>query len=321
MATYNTAVTRGAGGASPDALVPQPFAAQVIKELPHASTLLNQGRRVTMSANTYRQPVLSLLPTAYWVNGDAGLKQTTTEQWKNVNLIAEELAALVPVPNAYLDDSGVPIWDEIRPSLVEAIGLAFDAAGIFGVSKPSSWTSAAIYDAAVAAGNTITPGGSDDPGQDVAKLGVMLAKDGFAANGFAAAPGFSWNLTGFRSAQGVPVYQPNPVSDGPGGKLYGYNLDEVMNGSWDATKASLIAADWSKVIVGVRQDITFTMHEDGIVSDDNGVVIYNAMQQDSTIMRVVFRGAYATANPVTRTNPNDGTRCPFAVLGPIATLS
>lgn len=321
MATYNTGVFRGAGGASPDALVPQPFVAQVIKELPKASTLLNQARRVTMSANTYRQPVLSVLPTAYWVSGDNGLKQTTTEQWKNVNLVAEELAALVPVPNAYLDDSGIPIWDEIRPSLVEAIGSAFDAAGLFGVNKPASWTSSDIYSAATAAGNVVNPGTTDDLGTDVAKIGVALAKDGFAANGFAAAPGFSWNLVGFRSSQGAPIYLPNPVDNGPGGKLYGYNLDEVLNGSWDATKASLIAADWTKVIVGVRQDITFSMHEDGIVSDDTGKVIYNAMQQDSTIMRVVFRGAYATANPVTRTNTTDSTRAPFAVLGPVAALS
>lgn len=426
MTTYDTGVFRGNGGASPDALVPQPFVAEVIKELPQKSTVLNQARMIPMSAGTSRMPVLSVLPTAYWVNGDNGLKQTATEQWKNVNLIAEELAALVPVPNAYLDDSGIPIWDEVRPSLAEAIGQAFDAASLFGVNKPSSWTSQSIYDSAVAAGNTyeqtdvsavqtatvtgsptggnftlsyngqttsniaynataatvqtalqalstigtgnatvagsaggpytitfagalantsvgtITANGSGltggtspgvtiavvttgssagDPGQGVAQLGVILAKDGFAANGFSSAPGFSWNLVGYRSAQGVPVYQPNPVSDGPGGKLYGYNLDEVLNGSWDASKASLIAADWTKVICGVRQDITFTMHEDGIISDDSGVVIYNAMQQDSTIMRVVFRAAYATANPVTRTNPTDGTRSPFAVLGPIGALN
>lgn len=422
MSTYNTGVFRGGGGASPDALVPQPFVAEVIKELPKKSTVLNQARMIPMSSTTTRQPVLSVLPTAYWVNGDNGLKQTTTEQWKNVNLIAEELAALVPVPNAYLDDSGIPIWDEIKPSLAEAIGNAFDAATLFGVSKPSSWTSSSIYDAAVNAGNvysstaqseeqtvtvngsptggtftltyagqttsgiaynataatvqsalqglstigsgnatvagsaggpytvtfagtlanlptstlvadgsSLTGGtspsvtvavtqagsaGSTDPGVGVAQLGVILAKDGFSANGFAAAPGFSWELVGFRSAQGVPIYQPNPVDQGPGGKLYGYNLDEVNNGAWDNSKASLIAADWTKVICGVRQDITFTMHEDGVISDDSGVVIYNAMQQDSTIMRVVFRGAYATANPVTRMQSNESVRAPFAVLSP-----
>jgi HK97 family phage major capsid protein len=318
--TYNTGITRGGGGASPDALVPLPYSAQVISELPKASAVMSMARRVTMSANTQRQPVLSVLPVAYWVAGDAGLKQSTTVEWKNVNLNAEELAALVPIPNAYIDDAGIPVWDEVRPLLVEAIGAGIDSAVLFGVGKPASWTSADLFSGATAAGNVVAPG-ANDPGVAVATIGAQLAKDGYAANGFAAAPGFSWNLIGFRSAQGVPVYQPNPVDHGPGGKLYGYQLEEVLNGSWDSTKASMIAADWSKVIFGVRQDITFTMHEEGVISDDTGKVIYNAMQQDSTIMRVVFRGAYASANPITRTNSNNTTRYPAAVLGPIAALS
>jgi HK97 family phage major capsid protein len=318
MTVYNTAITRGGGGASPDALVPQPFAAQVIEELPAASVVLNRGRRVTMSANTYRQPVLSALPTAYWVTGDNGLKQTATQEWQNVNLVAEELACLVPVPNAYMDDAAVPIWDEVRPRLVEAIGHAFDAAVLFGVNKPASWTSDDVFTAAVAAGNEVTT--NADVGISVAQLGVMLSKQGYAASGFACAPGFAWNLVGVRGANGQPIYQSD--TSAPENKtLYGYALDEVMNGAFDATKASLIAADWSKIVTGVRQDITFSIHEDGVISDDTGKVIYNAMQQDSTILRVVFRGAYATAKPVTQLNKGMAHYAPFAVLSPIAALS
>lgn len=325
MATYDTGVFRGGsaanGASTTDPLVPQPVAMQVIEELPKASamfSLVPQLNRVPMAAGTLRQPVLSALPTVYWLNGDAGLKQTATQQWSNVNLVAEELAALVPVPNAYFDDSGIPIWDQVRPRLVEAIGYAFDAACLFGVNKPASWTSTDVYTNATAAGNTTA--GTGDPGVGVADLGIALSKDGYSLNGFASAPGFSWNLVGYRNAQGNAIYQPN-LSDAPGGKLYGQQFIDIENGSWDATKASLIAGDWRKVMLGIRQDITFSLHEDGIISDDTGKVVYNAMQQDSTILRVVFRGAYALANPVTRLNQNAATRSPFAVLGPIAALS
>ena len=314
MATYNQAITRDATN---DPLVPEPVAAQVIKEMPKQSAVLQLARRATMSTKTNRQPVLSVLPVAYWVGGDTGLKQTTREDWENVTLIAEELAAIVPVPEAYVDDAQVPIWDEVRPSLAEAIGQALDLAVLFGVNKPATWPTD-IYSGAVAAGNTQDPG--TDLGQSVAYLGREIAKDGFAVNGFASAPGFSWELVGFRNAQGNPIYIPGTDSDFAG-RLYGRPLSEIENGGWDPTKASLIAGDWSKCVVGVRTDITFKVFTEGVISDDTGKVILNLMQQDAIALRVVARFGFAVANPATRLNSNAATRWPFGVLNPVPSLS
>lgn len=313
MATYNSLVSRDA---SQDPLVPEPVAAQIIQELPKASHLLSHARKVTMSSLTTRQPVLSVLPQAYWVAGDTGMKQTSSQDWKNVVLTAEEMAVLVPIPNAYIDDAQVPVWDEVRPRIVEAFGYLLDAAGLFGVSAPATF-STDIYTGAVAAGNKVNVGTLADVGADVTELGVTLAKQGFTINGFALAPGFEWNLVGIRGANGQPVYTQNP----DGNSLYGRACSELENGAMDPTKASVIGGDWSKAVVGLRQDITFSMHEDGIISDDSGAVVFNAMQQDSTILRAVFRVGFATANPVTRLQSDETKRYPFAVLSPIAELS
>ena len=310
MPTYNSLVSRDN---SADPLIPDPVSDQIIQEMPTKSFILDRARQVRMSTKSQRQPVLDVLPTAYWVSGDTGLKQTSAVDWKNVSLVAEELAVIVPIPEAYLDDAQVPIWDEVRPRIVEAIGAKIDSAALFGVDKPSSWP-AAIYQSAVAAGNTVRAGTAVDFGVDVAALGELVAKDGFAINGFASRPGLTWKLTAMRSTQGVPLYQPN-LQEGAGpGRLYGYPVSEVNNGSWDADEAELIGGDWGCAIVGMRQDITYKMFSEGVISDASGAVVLNLMQQDSVALRVTMRVAYATSNPVTTLNATENTRFPFGVV-------
>ena len=306
---YNSVVSRDG---SDDPLIPVPVSAQIIQEMPTQSFMLQRAGQVQMSTKTQRQSVLSVLPMAYWVSGDTGMKQTSAADWANVTLVAEELAVIVPIPEAYLDDSQVPIWDVVRPHIVEALGAKIDSAALFGADKPSSWPTA-IYPSAVAAGNTVRAGTGVDFGQDVAALGEVIAKDGFAVNGFASRPGLKWKLTGLRSTDGIPIYQPD-LQSGGGGNLYGYPVSEVVNASWDADEAELIAGDWSKAIIGMRQDITWKMFDQGVISDGSGAVVLNLMQQDSVALRVTMRVAYATSNPVTVLNTDANTRFPFGVV-------
>lgn len=308
MAGYNEIIERG----SPtDPLIPETVVNNVIEQLPQSSVLLDRARRVPMTSKTARQPVLSALPAAYWVDGDTGLKQTTKAQWENVTITAEELAAIVVIPDAYFDDASIPLWDSIQPLLREAVGRKVDEAGIFGVDAPSSWPDA-IVDGATAAGNVVADGTNEDFAADVAALGGLLAAEGYALNGFAARPGLNWRLIGLRNEQGTPIYTPS-LSMGAPSTLYGYPLNEVVNGSWD-NDYELIGADWSKFIVGVRQDMTFRIFSEGVITDENGVVVVNLMQQDAKAMRVVFRVGFQVANPINRVEEDDAARYPAGVI-------
>ncbi|MCK9599155.1 MAG: phage major capsid protein [Sphaerochaeta sp.] len=311
MATYDAAINR----TTADALVPVEYAREIIQESPKDSAALSLMRRVPMSSKTKSQPVLSVLPQAYWVNGDTGLKQTTDQQWTNQVITAEELAAIVVIPDALFDDANVPLWSEVKPYLRQALGRTVDLASMWGTAKPASWTTDAIIPGAIAAGNYVELGTGADIGVDVASLGEMIAQDGYSVNGFASRPGLQWSLRGIRSTDGVPIYGAL-VGDNGGPGLYGYPLNEVTNGSWDADTALLVAADWSKFIIGVRQDITFNIFSEGVISDAGGKVIVNLMQQDSKALRVVFRVGYVGANPITALNDDDDTRFPAAVLVP-----
>ena len=117
-----------------------------------------------MSAKTKTMPVLSALPVAYWVNGDTGLKQTSEAAWAGIELNAEELATIIPVPEAVLDDADFDIWGELRGPIAEAVALKLDQAVFAGVDKPASWP-AAIIPAAQAAGNVELIDSTPAPGR------------------------------------------------------------------------------------------------------------------------------------------------------------
>lgn len=325
MPDYSDIIARTSGGS--DALVPEDMSTKIIQELPKQSAAMSLMRRVNLSTKTERMPVLDVLPFAYWVGGDTGMKQTTNQQWKNITLVVEEAATIVPIPEAYLDDAAVPIWSEVQPRMVEALGALIDSAVLFGVGKPATWGTD-IYTAAHASGNIIQDGYTDDGttaaldfGQSVTALGDLMSQTGYNMNGFAGRPGLNWKLMGLRSSgSGVPIFYPGqPLSDGSGlanPTLYGYPAPMIENGAWDASKAQLLGGDWGKAIIGVRQDITFKMFSEGVISNDSGQVLLNLMQQDAVAMRLVMRLAYATVNPVTimQRNKTITQRFPFGVV-------
>lgn len=280
-----------------DAMVPDATVKEIIKEAPTTSVVLERGRQVPLSRKKSKQPVLSTLPEAHWVHGETGLKQTTKATWENLMITAEELAVIVPIPDALIDDADVPLWDEIKPLLVEAIGRKVDQAALFGTDKPDSWPTG-LVPGAIAAKNTLAVGANADFGADVAALAEKVSTSGVTVTGFASRPGLQWKLIGLRDANGQPIYTPALASGAPSG-LYGFPLNEVRNGAWNATAAELVAADWNKIVVGIRQDVTFDLFKEGVITDQDGKVIYNLMTQDAKALRVVFRVGFQIAQPVT----------------------
>jgi HK97 family phage major capsid protein len=313
---YNSVIDRATNAAIE---LPEQVASDVIQEATAGSVVMQLARKVRMSSKTYRQPVLDVLPDAYWVNGDTGLKQTTSVEWDSIYLTAEPLAVLVVVPDEFIDDATVPIWSEVRPLIAQAFGRKIDNAALWNVDRPASWTDS-VYTHAAAAGNFVEIGqnaglvagtAGSDLAVDVAAMGLQLANDGFNLDSFAAQPGFNWRLVGMRDDNGQPIYT-SLVGDNRQG-LYGVPFVESRNGAWDA-EVKLIGGDWSKAILGTRMDMTYTMHTDAVISDGSGNVVFNAMQQDSKIMRVVGRFGFAIANPVTSLNSTRTARSPFSLL-------
>lgn len=313
--SYTALIDRTDAGA----LIPEDVSRTIIQGLPAASVALSSFRRATMSRAQQRLPVLSVLPVAYWVDGDVGLKQTTEQNWANKYLDARELAVIVPIPSAVLDDADYDIWAEVSPRLVEAIGAKIDAACLFGTDSPAGWPDS-IVEQAIAAGNGRTIGDAvvysnattPDFSVEVSETMALVEDDGFDVSAFYGRRRLRARLRGLRDENGQPIFQP-ALTAGTPSTLYGETLTFVTNGAWDDSHA-LVCGDRTAAILAVRQDISYKILTEAVISDADGKVVLNLAQQDAVAMRAVMRVAFQVANPINRESPVEATRFPFAVL-------
>jgi HK97 family phage major capsid protein len=305
---YNNIISR----ADVDAFIPEDVATEVLQAAVQSSAALSLFPSVTMSTKTRRMPVLSALPVAYFVNGDTGLKQTTEMAWGGKYLEAEEIAVIVPVPEAVIDDADFDLWGQVQPRLAEAVGRTLDAAIFLGTNKPATWPQA-IVPAAIAAGNLYERGTNNAAAggisADVSGLFSVVEADGFVVDGFVTTGIYKGLLRNARDANGVLL------SEVSGGTIYGVPIRYAMTGLWPApATAEGIAGDFSQGILGIRQDLTYKVLDQAVITDDTGLVIYNLPQQDMVALRVVARYGFQVANAMTWENTNDATRYPWAVM-------
>lgn len=312
MATYNSLLSRS----DIQALIPEDVSREIIQGVAEGSAVMQLARRLpNMSTNQRRMPVLSALPTAYFVTGDTGLKQTTEMLWANKYLNAEELAVIVPIPEAVLDDAGYDIWAEVRPRIVEAMGAAFDAAVLFGTNAPADWPDD-IVTAATAAGNAVDEDSFTDMYDAILGEGGVIAKieeDGYMVNGHIASMVMRSKLRGIRDANGQPIFNAT-MQEGTRYQLDGEPVLFPRNGAFDATTYRMISGDWQQLVYSMRQDITYKLLTEAVIQDGSGAIIYNLPQQDMVALRAVMRIAWQVPNPISRFQPTEASRYPFGIL-------
>ena len=302
-------------------LIPESVSAEIFQALPTESSVLALARRLPdIPVKEHKLKVLSALPIAYFVDGDTGLKQTTNMDWDNVTLTAEEIAVICPIPEAVLDDSGYPIWDQARPRMVEAAAKVIDAAMLVGTNAPASWPNS-LHEGAVAASQTVdhssVSGDYYDEILGESGLFALVEADGYDVNGIISTVQMKGALRGLRdqSGAGIPIFQPipqNPTNYQLGGVPMHFN----KNGALPNASVHMIAGDFNQLVYAWRQDITWKILDQAVIPDEAGNIVYNLAQQDMVALRMVLRLGFAVPNPVNQLNSNSSTRYPFAALVP-----
>lgn len=310
-------------------LIPEPVTREIMQGAITESAVLRMGRRLAnMSSKTQTINVLDALPSAYFVNGEAtdngagdAFKQTTKMAWDKKKLYAEEIAVIVPIPEAALDDADYDIWGEVRPRLTEAFGKVIDAAILFGTNKPSTWRNG-VVPSAIAAGNGV-PMGTDVFSDIMGESGLIskVELDGFNPNGVMSAIQMRGKLRGLKDTTGQPIFK----SDMQGATRYGLDGMDMyfpMNGAFDPNQAQMIVGDWSQLVYAIRQDMTFKIFAEGVIQDPSTKAItYNLMQNDMVALRAVMRLGWEIANPINAYNADITNPFPFSVYGKAGTVS
>lgn len=297
-------------------LIPEENAREIIQGVVTQSAVLQRGRKLpNMSSKTYKMPVLDMLPIAYFVDGDTGTKKTTKQAWDKKVITAEEIAVIVPIPEAVLDDSDYDIWGEVRPRIVEAFGKVIDGAILFDVNKPTTWRDG-IVTTATKANFVVTLADGDNLYDKIMSEDGVISKveeSGYFVNGHMADISMRAKLRGLKDTTGQPIFKSD-MQNGTTYSLDGSPMTFPNNGAFDRSKALMISGDYNQLVYAIRQDITFKLFTEGVVQNTDGTIAYNLMQNDMVALRAVMRLGWEIPNPINSVQSDKTKRCPFAIL-------
>ncbi|MCD2195696.1 phage major capsid protein [Actinomycetospora endophytica] len=295
--------------------LPQPIAQEITGLIAEQSVAMQYATKIPVTTQDQVVPILSSAVTAGWLaNSDTAYKPVSKPDWTPEHIVMAELATLCVIPDAIVADTDWDIYSSIKDQIAAAFAQKIDAAVFFGIDRPSVWSTPGLVAEATNAGQVITASG--DPASyfsEAIQTASTVARTGLSPTQIVTRPGFT--LDALAANTSATLAQVNPIADGKpvGMSVAGLPLVDCPNG-WDDTQAECVAGDFSKIIIGVRQDISVDSSDSAtIVDPSTGQVTFSAWQQDSRVMRAVMRLGVATAKPIT----NRGViATPVGVLAP-----
>jgi HK97 family phage major capsid protein len=290
-------------------VIPIEFSTQIIEEAVQQSAVLSLGNLIPMGTSVNEMPVPKTLPKAAFVSAPGGRKPYTELMLETLTLKAEEVAAVTAIPDQFLEDSAINLWNWVRPRLAEAIAIAVDDAILFGVGAPTSFPPGGVIAANY---STAVAGGTDAVDTVNRAMGAVEGR-GLAVTGHAADLVVKAALRGVRDETGALLLGTEQVGQVQRPTLYGV---PITYQSWSRTNPDFITGAWSYLLIGVRQDIRYNMDPSAVIVNADGTVAISGFQDNVSPLKVWARFACAIVRPVTVRTPAGAA--PFA-RGQLAT--
>jgi HK97 family phage major capsid protein len=286
-------------------IIPHEYSQQIIEEATAQSAVLQLAQLLPMGTRITELPVPATLPTAEWITGanlppgGAGRKQYTSMRLAPQVVTAEEIAAVVAIPDQYLEDNTINLWNWCRPRLAEAIAARLDQTVLFGgpgipLTFPVGGVTAALYS------STVDPAGAVDAVDGVNQAMSQVERQGLAVTGHSADIGTKGQFRGVRDANGSLLLGTEQVGQVQRPTIYGVPVAYSGYPLASLNTAEFITGAWQYLVIGVRQDIRFRFDPSGvIVNPANGQVEVSGFQDNVTPCKVWARFGCTIVKPIT----------------------
>lgn len=285
-------------------VIPIEYSTQIIQEALQLSAALQLGNLIPMGTHIQSMPVPKTLPKAGWVSAAGGRKPYTDLALETQTIQAEEVAAVTAIPDQYLEDSSINLWGWVRPRVAEAIAVAIDEAILFGVNAPASFPVGGVAGNAQLVAVAPAPLDAIDA---VNQAMSMVEAQGLNVSGHAADLVVKGVLRGQRATTNELLLGETQVLGRTVPSLYGAPISYT---SFAVADPDFLTGQWNALMIGVRQDIRYTMDPSAVIADDTGKVIISGFQDNVSPLKVWARFGCAIVHPVTVREPTGAI--PFA---------
>jgi HK97 family phage major capsid protein len=294
-------------------VIPHEYSQQIIEEVTQQSAVLQLAQLMPMGTRISELPVPASLPQAEWITGGnlppggPGRKNYTSLRLAPQIVTAEEISAVVAIPDQYLEDNTINLWNWCRPRMAEAIAVRLDQTVLFGgagipLTFPVGGVVSNTYSTAITTGIDAVDG--------VNRAMTEVERQGLAVTGHAADIGAKGQFRGVRDATGSLLLGTEQVGTSERPTLYGEPIRYAQFANITSTGTEFITGAWQYLVIGVRQDIRFRFDPSGVIATQAGVVEVSGFQDNVTPCKIWARFGCTIVKPVTHREP--GGAVPFA---------
>lgn len=288
MSDYQNATTNADG----KYLVPAPLAGELLKNIQEVSQVLPRIRKWPMSSLTEDINMVDDEVSATWVASEGAAKTGSKATFSRIQLVANELAVVVPFTERILDNANVDIMAVLREQVVNAFVKKLEQSYL-GYDPNTPFAQNLTDD--IPADNTVAYGDNADLLADISSTLSKIEVGGYTDNiAFLTHPAVKHSLRVLRDDNGAPILQP-AVGSEPA-TLFGYPIyfSRYFTKTGSPEGYELIVGDWSYAIEGTRQEMKFAVSREASIVV--GETTYNLFQQNMVALKAWMYRAFVLRN-------------------------